>query len=181
MTIHELCIKYNCDKCPEVHHGYADYYDELFKDKKNARRVLEIGIGYPKLMTHVPNYILGASLFVWRDYFKDATIYAIDINPGCMFKDNRIKTFLLDQDEESHMNDLITMIGNFDIVIDDGSHNWKHQVFTAKQLLPYLNQGGIYVIEDVSRAEDVMRELGEGELVVFDRAKGDDNLIIIRR
>jgi len=36
-----------------------------------------------------------------------------------------------------------------DIIIDDGSHDGKHQVFSFMYLYKYLAPNGIYVIEDV--------------------------------
>lgn len=36
-----------------------------------------------------------------------------------------------------------------DIIIDDGSHNENHQVFSFMTLEKYLSPNGIYVIEDI--------------------------------
>ena len=40
----------------------------------------------------------------------------------------------------------------FDIIIDDGSHLNSHQIFSLETLIPYLRQGGFYVIEDIHSA-----------------------------
>jgi hypothetical protein len=37
----------------------------------------------------------------------------------------------------------------FDIIIDDGSHIMDHQIVTLNRLFKHLNDGGIYIIEDV--------------------------------
>jgi hypothetical protein len=38
----------------------------------------------------------------------------------------------------------------FDVIIDDGSHAWEHQLETLKNFYPYLKQNGIYIIEDIN-------------------------------
>ena len=40
---------------------------------------------------------------------------------------------------------------DFDIIIDDGSHNIKDQAITINALFNNLKKGGIYVIEDISQ------------------------------
>ncbi len=40
---------------------------------------------------------------------------------------------------------------DFDIIIDDGSHNKKDQILTLNYFLPKLKNGGIYVIEDTTQ------------------------------
>ena len=50
-------------------------------------------------------------------------------------------------------NETLTKVSNyfdyeFDIIIDDGSHNKKDQILTINKFLPKLKSKGIYVIED---------------------------------
>lgn len=40
-----------------------------------------------------------------------------------------------------------TRIGNFDMIVDDGSHDPGHQLATLTALWPTIEPGGIYVIE----------------------------------
>lgn len=70
--------------------------------------------------------------------------------------------------------------GNYDVIIDDGSHVKEHQMIAARTLMPYLAVGGVYIVEDVqlSHAEELARAIG-GYLVKGDR-RSDDNLIIVR-
>ena len=44
---------------------------------------------------------------------------------------------------------LIEKLKNFDIIIDDGSHQSKHIISSFKFLFSYLNNNGIYVVEDL--------------------------------
>ena len=56
--------------------------------------------------------------------------------------------------------------GEFDIVIDDGSHVNKHILASFKQLVGKLKPGGIYVIEDLGCSyaldEDYVRQKWPG-------------------
>jgi len=39
--------------------------------------------------------------------------------------------------------------GEFDIIIDDGSHDPRHQMISFDELFPTLRPGGLYIFEDV--------------------------------
>ena len=81
-------------------HTYSNYYYSLFNHfKDDVKLVFECGIGtnnqdLESNMTE--NGIPGASLRVFRDYFKKAQIYGADIDKDILFKENRIKTFYVD-------------------------------------------------------------------------------------
>jgi hypothetical protein len=73
------------------------------------------------------------------------------LNPACIFTERRIACYAADQ---SSKKDLDRVLGDnpprFDLIVDDGSHEPAHQIFTARFLLPYLARDGIYVIEDLT-------------------------------
>ena len=57
---------------------------------------------------------------------------------------------MVDQSNPEQMNRFMAQVGgDFDIIIDDGSHIVAHQIISFKTLFPYLKSGGIYVIEDL--------------------------------
>lgn len=179
----KLALKYRTDKVAQFRHHYTPYYHELLKDRRDFKKVLEIGIGYPNLaLGHVPNYRAGASLRMWQDYFPEAEIYGLDIEPSALVNEGRIKSFICDQSDSDSLQHAVGQVGgNFDLIIDDGSHNLEHQVFTAKRLLPLLNSTGIYVIEDVLDAKYIVNHLSVPcEVQTFDTSLGDDTLIIIQ-
>jgi hypothetical protein len=159
----ELAYKYGSDKCPQISHGYTPRYHKIFKDKRNeVLKVFEIGIGIRENMQHPPHYRTGASLYMWRDYFPNAQIYGMDILPECMFEDDRIHTFLGDQSKKDDLLNVLRKIGtDIDLVIDDGSHQMSHQLFTCLTLMPYLRKYVTYVIEDVVHGFEVIDELME--------------------
>jgi hypothetical protein len=142
----ELARKYGTDKggdhlqAGDTCHRYTPAYHELLKHRRDdVKWVLEIGIGH------------GCSLRMWKDYFPNAQIVGIDSNKDCRFKEDRIHTFCANQSSEANLLAVARAIGEpaLDLIVDDGSHEPAHQIFTAQVLLPYLSADGIYVIEDI--------------------------------
>lgn len=124
-------------------HNYTPAYHQMFKDRREqVRRVLEIGIGH------------GCSLRMWRDYFPQAQIAGIDSNKACLFAEDRIRCFVADQYNGGDLMAVIEDLDHpkFDLIVDDGSHEPAHQLFSAKVLLCMANalaKDGVYVIEDI--------------------------------
>lgn len=144
-----LATKYGTDKW-NAHH-YTPHYHRLFKDRRNeVKKVLEIGIGDLTMVnpTGAP-YVPGASLRMWEEYFPNAEIYALDINPKLLINRGRIHSTFCDQSNIEYLSAVIPWLGkDFDLIVDDGSHLPKDQILTVKTLAPLLAPGGIYVIED---------------------------------
>jgi 23S rRNA U2552 (ribose-2'-O)-methylase RlmE/FtsJ len=180
-TLCELAEKYGVDKCPAIRHTYTPPYHVLLSPlRQSVKTILEIGIGNVPLMKPIvgENYKPGASLRMWRDYFPNANIIGCDILRSVLFNDeDRIKTFFVDQSNESSLVELaksITPNGNYlDLIIDDGSHIEEHMILSFKTLWQYVKpKGGIYIIEDikqksVARFTTVAKELGftDAELI----------------
>src|SRR3990172_4410475 len=93
----KLGIKYGTDKIGK--HNYLPVYYDLFKDRRNeVKKVLEIGTAE------------GASLFMWRDFFPNATIYGAEIDPKrvkLMEGQERINVFECDQSFEIELKELL--------------------------------------------------------------------------
>lgn len=146
MTI--LCdigFKYGTDKCPQIKHHHTEIYFDLFKDRRDeVRKVFEIGVG-----CEPPMFFKGASLYMWRDFFPNAHIYGIDVRPGLEFIDTRIHAYTCDQHDRDSLFSLIHHIGgDIDLFIDDGAHNADSQIATCLMVMPLLQNGATYVIED---------------------------------
>jgi len=182
----DLALKYRSDKTPVLGHFYTLFYDMLLRNKKNdVKKVLEIGVGYPETMP-VEDYLVGASLFMWRDYLPNAEIYAIDNREDAQVNKNRIHSFICDQSNSSQLINLIDKIGkDFDLIVDDGSHKADHQIVSAIALLPYVKEGGEYIIEDVSEPEKVINAISRFGytcmLVQLDQQALDNRLIVISK
>ena len=116
MNLHELGIKHGTDKVDQWHtfrgNSYLDVYEKYFSPLKDKSiNILEIGA------------LGGDSLRLWKEYFSNANVYGIDINPNCInLEEERIKIFIGSQDDIPFLQGVVDECGTFDIVIDDGSH-----------------------------------------------------------
>ena len=126
-------------------HAYTKHYSKYFHELRHKKlKILEIGVGgYESLQKG------GASLRMWKRYFTKSMIYSIDIYDKSALCENRIKIFQGSQADDVFLKDVGSKIGPLDIIIDDGSHVVSHVLATFKTLFPLLNDGGIYVIEDI--------------------------------
>jgi hypothetical protein len=93
----------------------------------------------------------GASLRVWRDYFPQANIYGADIDPSTLFQEDRIKTFQFDQTSKESCEILFSRFDNefFDIMIDDGFHEFYAGSNLFMNSIDKLSPSGWYIIEDI--------------------------------
>ena len=172
----ELCdiaLKYRTDKCPAIRHSYTPFYDKLFSARRSTiNKVLELGIGDERFRTKIgDNAQLGASLKMWRDYFPNAQVYGVDIDPSSQFTDERIQTFRADATSVEDLTGLIKEIGdNIDLVVDDASHQTADQILTCRLLMPMLRGGVTYVIEDARDPKRVMDGLKDYDCTLAELA-----------
>jgi hypothetical protein len=131
MTLHQLAEKHKTDK---TDHGYMPFYERYLP--KNPKKLLEIGV------------LKGGSIKMWKEYFPDCEIHALDLfieNPipdieGVIWhKGNQCDWQLLDALRNE----------DFDVIIDDGSHNSRDQLITFFGLF----NGKQYYIEDIHCAD----------------------------
>ena len=112
-----------------------DFYFNPFKKKKI--NILEIGID------------TGNSLRFWKNYFsKKSNIIGLDIKKY-NFKDKNIFTFQGRQEDIFFLSQITKKFKKFDIIIDDGSHNCKDIIKSFNYFFNYLNNDGIYIVEDL--------------------------------
>lgn len=111
---------------------YGRIYETHFAHRATAVcRVLEIGVDH------------GGSLQLWKKVFPTAQIVGLDINPACKeYEEERISIVTGDQTDTK----LLESLGEFDIVIDDGSHNREHQSVSFNAL--WRSTRMVYLIED---------------------------------
>ena len=165
----ELAHKYGTDKCKRIKHPFTPFYFKLFNKKRySIKKVLELGV------------FTGSSLRMWRDFFPNAQIYGLEINPTHLVQEDRIKTFLCDATQEEEVKRVIDEIGtNIDLFIDDGSHIVGHQIATCSILRPLLKEA-TYIIEDVLDVSELRKnfdiEVPELEGAVYN----DDVLVIVK-
>lgn len=128
--------------------GYSGLYECLFhRHRLRVQSLLEIGIGtmIPGALSSMvgfaqPGYSPGGSLKVWREYFPNAFIYGMDIQPDTQFDDEvRIATILCDSRDADQVSRTLRYSPHksFDVIIDDGSHWCTDQLATLANLFPY--------------------------------------------
>jgi beta-1,4-mannosyl-glycoprotein beta-1,4-N-acetylglucosaminyltransferase len=122
-----------------THHEYHKYYEPHIKDLYNKNGgILEIGLG------------TGVSLPMWVNLFPNAHIYGVD----CGYEDSGNDKYTIikaDQSNKNDLNNLVCLLQNKDIffINDDGSHIPEHQILSFNILFPILQEGGVYIIEDI--------------------------------
>ena len=146
----DLACKWRTDKSDFIGsngHGYAKKYEEIFnKWRLNYINLLEIGVA------------TGASIGMWYEYFENGKIFCFDdvdrSNESVLSELLKTNRVFFEIGNQENKNDLINIlqkfnINNFDIIVDDGSHQPNHQMITFSLLFPYLKSNGFYIIEDV--------------------------------
>jgi hypothetical protein len=98
---------------------------------------------------------------MWEEYFPNAEIIGIDIDPACkQFEGGRKRIFIGDQKDHAFLDSLVRETGGeFDIVVDDGEHTTESVLASLSCLLPVLSAHGIYAIEDLIDMPEVGRFL----------------------
>ncbi len=125
-------------------HRYTQHYQTHFAPLRDKQVVLlEIGIGgYSRAGAG------GASLRMWKHYFRRGRIYGLDIEDKSFVDEERIRSFQGSQADAELLQRIVAEVGRPDIVIDDGSHRPEHILTTFEVLFPLLADDGIYVVED---------------------------------
>jgi hypothetical protein len=144
MTLQELGLKFGTDKSGHriKNKTYLDVYHKHLNFKRDDVKVLvEIGI------------LNGSSLRMWKEYFPNATIYGIDINPECKkYEEDRINILIGDQNDDDFLNEVKNKIPQIDVLIDDGSHITQHQIKTFNYLYDNIKNDGFYIVEDLANS-----------------------------
>jgi cephalosporin hydroxylase len=148
---------------------YFEIYERHFAAFRNRpAKIVEVGV------------LGGGSLEMWREYFgPQAKIYGIDIDPSCKaYQSHGIEIFIGNQGDREFWRNFRKIVPDVDIVIDDGSHNSRHQIITLQEMLPCVNPGGVYLCEDVHGEKNAFAAYVQGltsGLNKFDSATYSDN------
>lgn len=132
----QLSLKYRPTK---RRHDYLKHYHSNFSSiRNNVKKILEIGVDR------------GESLNLWKEYFPNAEILGLDINPECLkYTKERIRVVIGNQNDEKFLKYFGNKEGFFDIIIDDGSHKHQDIVKSFSYLYPFVSNKGFYCVEDV--------------------------------
>lgn len=145
-TLQELGLKYGTDKA--TYHKFCDFYDKNLSELRDDKiRFLEIGIAN------------GNSIKMWNEYFLNAEIIGVDILDRKYLDTARVKTYIVNQENE---NELLSIPGEFEIIVDDGGHTMLQQQITLKVMIDKLKSGGFYILEDLHTSQLHFQKHGFG-------------------
>jgi hypothetical protein len=127
-TLQELAFMYSTDK---LDHGYIPFYEKWLP--KNPKKILEIGVK------------VGRSVRMWLKYFPDTIVHGLDLfrEFPVPFQHERVTWHQGNQCDWELLEQLRKE--DFDVIIDDGSHNSRQQLITFFGLY----NGKHYFIEDL--------------------------------
>ena len=161
----EIMGKYGSDKghinIMESHHNYTTFYYSIFKNiQMEQLRIFELGLGTNNVNIKSNmgiNGSPGASLYGWREFFINSKIYGADIDKDILFNTDKIKTFYCDQTNSDIIKSLwnnLELNENFDIIIEDGLHDFNANVCFFENSIHKLKPNGYFIIEDILNYEE---------------------------
>lgn len=162
-TFEQLAVKFGTDKATIAgyqrfewkSHRYGEVYSLLFGHcRTSVVLVFECGIGTTSgsFQSNMGSKGQpGASLRLWKEFFPEARVIGADIDTAVLFHEDRIDTFFVDQLDVSTISSMWTEIGadEFDVIIDDGLHEFTAGENLLKASISKLRAEGLYIIEDV--------------------------------
>lgn len=122
---------------------YLNIYDRLLGPYIGSDvRMLEIGV------------YQGGSLGLWRKLLGEkARIFGIDIDPSCAsYGGENAVVRIGSQRDPDFLRSVVDEMGGVEVVLDDGSHIGSDQLASFEALFPLLDEGGLYIIEDMQTA-----------------------------
>lgn len=138
-------------KLHEEHRGFVSdkwtgnliHYERLLRDFRDRDvRLLEIGVQN------------GGSLQIWSKFFASGRCFVgCDIDPRCgqlVFSDRRISVLVNDAGAPITRTQAMRLCGQFDLIIDDGSHQSSDIIRAFLSFFPVLACDGLFVVEDMS-------------------------------
>ena len=140
--------------------SYATALEQFLTEKKKTGepiKLLEIGV------------MDGGSLEAWKKILgPNSRVYGLDLNPECrQLSCDDYSVFIGDQSDPAVWQNLINDCGQFDIIIDDGSHIGFSQAKTIDFALEgAIGDQGVVLIEDTHTAY-IDQFLGDGTGVNF--------------
>jgi hypothetical protein len=141
-------------------HNYSRFYYDLFLEKSGEKiEIFELGLGTnnPDLPSSMgSNGHPCASLRSWEDFFPNGNIFGADIDVNILIDSVRSKTFYCDQTSPKIIHQMWghkDLLRDFDIIIEDGLHEFLPNVTFLENSLHKIKKRGYFIIEDISIGE----------------------------
>lgn len=163
----ELCEIMGRNKSDKGHknistswHNYTMYYFTIFNEYKNSPlRIFELGLGTNNVSLKSnmgSDGRPGASLYGWSEFFTNAEVYGADIDKDILFNTDKIKTFYCDQTNQTDIQNMWkepALNNSFNIMIDDGLHEYDANVIFFENSIHKLAKNGYFIIEDIKTTD----------------------------
>lgn len=135
----QIALEAETDKSSAFHNYTKVYAKYLSKYRNKPIKFLEIGIYH------------GDSVKLWEKYFTKADLHFIDINSDqILYHSDRSHYHYVDQTDKKGLVEFAKNVRRgFDVIIDDGGHRMDQIINSFQALFPFLNSGGMYIIEDL--------------------------------
>jgi len=185
----DLMTKYESDKSiwTSIYggwHNYSSLYHFLFSDLKDRDiNFFELGV------------FKGSSIRAFNDYFSNAKLFAGDCDPQTFFELGSVSFHLCDQDNTKSIKKMWDNINlDFDIIIEDGKHEYQSNYNFFINSIDKLKEGGIFIVEDLTNStllsfQNLKFELKDRFSLKFiecfeilnENNKIDNNLLIVQK
>jgi hypothetical protein len=159
----EIMIRNGSDKGynpNKVSHNYTTFYHYLFNNIRYKNlRIFELGMGTtnPDILSNMgADGTPGASHRGWAEFFPNSMVYGADIDKDILFQTDRIHTYWCDQTNPGAIAEMWKepeLQEQFDIIVDDGLHQYEAGKCFFENSVHKLKVGGFYIIEDVSELD----------------------------
>jgi hypothetical protein len=142
LSLSDIFKKYGSDKSSDWH-NYHQLYEEIFTPIRfDNINLLEVGI------------FKGASVRSWQEYFPKGNIYGADIDQNLFVNEGRIKSYYCNQEDSDSIKQMLDNEDlkdlQFNIIIDDGKHEFFANINFLKNAFYKLKSRGIFIIEDLT-------------------------------
>lgn len=151
----KYCLPENGISDKGTTHSYIEEYERLFAPFRQRQPITMLEIGLCR----------GGSLRMWHEYFDNSQIHGIDIFDApdglydlrLLIKERLPRMTVSIMDARSSV-EAMRHLGDtkFDIIIEDASHTIDDSVAIYSVFSQRLNDGGLYIIEDVADIERML-------------------------
>jgi hypothetical protein len=182
-TLDQVMIFHESDKASQFSrtyakpHDYCRHLEPFFAPMRDKPiKLIEIGCGG------------GESMRAWLEYFPNAQVFGVDLvantNPWNSPKEKPHDRYTFMHGNQASEVFWASVIkehgGDWDIIIDDGSHITKDTVAAWGCLWKHVKPGGIYEIEDLDSMPDLSPLIGRINANVIN-GNGDCDAIYFAR
>lgn len=116
--------------------GHLDTFVDLVVDN-GYRKILELGVRHGT----------STAAWLWAAEQTDGHVWSVDWDKLVNFDTDRW-TFYQYDDRDPTLWDVLSLVGPFDVVFIDTSHQFAHTVYEIQKTYPLLSSGGTLVFHD---------------------------------